>query len=52
MRTVIVALLLALTWAAAPDKASAQALGTAERDSVIPSKCVECHGAEAMGKPG
>jgi formate dehydrogenase subunit gamma len=50
MRTVIVAVLLALTWAAAPDTASAQALGTAERDSVIPSKCVECHGAEAMGK--
>ncbi len=52
MRTAIVAVLLALTWATVPDTASAQALGSAERDSVIPSKCVECHGAEAMNKLG
>ena len=51
MRTAIVAVLLALTCAAAPDTARGQE-AQVERESVIPSKCVECHGAAAMNKLG
>jgi len=52
MRTAIVAAVLALSWVATPETARGQVDARTERDSIIPSKCVECHGTEAIDKLG